>query len=121
MSSFITPLIVTPMPDGRRWKLWKEFSYHIGTEYSKDFIHVPAGFVTDFTSVPWFLWQFLPSWGKYGKAAVVHDYCYQTHCRTRREADNIFYEAMLVGGTKQWKARIMWAGVRIFGWLAWKE
>jgi len=119
MSSFTTPLIVTPMPDGRKWKLWKEFSFHIGSQYSKDYINVYQGFVTDFASVPWFLWTFLPSWGRYGKAAVLHDFIYQTHSRTRKEADDIFYEAMLVGGTKIWKAKLMYWGVRIFGWMAW--
>jgi len=119
MSSFTSPLIVTPTPDGRKWKLWKEFTYHIGSKYSSDFIRVPKGFVTDFASVPWVLWTFLPSWGRYGKAAVIHDYIYQKHCKIRKEADYIFYEAMLVGGTQHWKARIMWAGVRLFGWLSW--
>jgi len=120
MSSFTTPLIVTPMSDGRKWKLWKEFTFHLGSKYSKDYIHVPAGFITDFASVPWFLWAWLPYWGRYGKAAVLHDHIYQTHSRTRKEADDIFYEAMLVGGTKHWKARVMYLGVRWFGWLSWK-
>ena len=119
MSSFTTPLIVSPMPDGRKWRLFKEFTYHIGSGYSNDYVHVPTGFITDFASVPWVLWAWLPSWGKYGKAAVVHDYLYRTHQRSRKEADDIFYEAMLVGGTKQWKAKIIHYGVRLFGWLAW--
>jgi len=120
MSTFTTPLIVSPLPDGRKWRLVRPFSYHIGSKYSRDIIWVPAGFVTDFASVPWVLWTFLPYWGKYGKAAVLHDYLYQTYSRTRKEADDIFYEAMLVGGTKPWKAKIMHWGVRLFGWLAWQ-
>jgi len=121
MSSFTSPLIVSPLDDGRRWRLWREFTYHIGTEYSKDFVHVATGFVTDFASVPSFLWWWLPSWGRYGKAAVLHDHIYQTHCKTRKEADDIFLEAMLVSGTKRWKAKIMFWGVRLFGFLAWKK
>ena len=120
MSSFTTPLIVSPRPDGRKWRLFKEFTYHIGSEYSNDYVHVPTGFITDFASVPWVLWAWLPSWGKYGKAAVVHDYLYQTSQRSRKEADDIFYEAMLVGGTKRWKAKLMYYGVRFFAWLAWR-
>ncbi len=119
MSSFTTPLVVSPMPDGRSWQLQKSFTYHIGTKFSRDYTRVPKGFKTDFASVPWVLWSWLPSWGKYGKGAVIHDYIYQTHCRTRKEADAIFYEAMLVGGTKVWKAKLMFWGVRIFGFLAW--
>lgn len=133
-SSFKTPLIVTPMPDGRRWRLFKSFTYHIHSKYSQDYIRVPEGFITDFASIPWLFWTFLPAWGKYGKAAVIHDCLYQNGgiehpvsrgCSwikiiTRKEADTIFYEAMLVSGTKPWKAKVMYRAVRLFGWLAWK-
>ena len=75
--------------------------------------------MTDFASVPQFLWFWLPYWGKYGKAAVLHDYLYGSHEVERSIADAIFYEAMLVGGTKKWKARLMYWGVRLFGRMAW--
>lgn len=125
MSSFTTPLVVSPLPDGRRWRLVFQFRYHIGKRWSENVIIVPVGFVTDFASIPWLFWAFLPSWGKYGKAAVIHDFLYQSHnypemSHSRKEADDIFYEAMLVEGTKHWKARVMYIGVRLFGWLAWK-
>ena len=120
MSSFTSPLVVSPMPDGRTWKLHRSFTYHISSKRSKDKITVPSGFITDFASIPWFLWTFLPYWGKYGKAAVIHDRLYQTHQFSRRMSDLIFYEAMLAGGTKKWKARVMYWGVECFGWLAWK-
>ena len=119
MSSFTSPLIVTIMPDGRRGKLFRSFIYHIGSKYSSNFITVPAGFVTDFASSPFFVWSFIPPWGRYSKAAVVHDYIYQTKCRTRKEADDIFYEAMLVLGVPEWKAKLMYSGVRIFGLIPW--
>ena len=116
MSSFTSPLIVSPMPDGRRWKLFRSFTYHIGSKYNKNVVTVPSGFITDFASIPWLFWSWLPSWGKYGKGAVVHDRLYQTHEVSRGMADLIFYEAMLVGGTKKWKARLMYFAVRICGW-----
>jgi len=168
-SSFTTPLVVSPLPDGRRWRLVRSFSYHIGSKYSKDIIKVPMGFVTDFASVPqmiiaiiglicivlayylsapWLLWLgvaivllilSIPYWGKYGKAAVVHDYLYQflrwmlkqpqhkplfdrlyyAKDNPRKFADDVFLEAMLVGGTKPWKAKAMYRAVRLVGWLAW--
>ena len=119
MSSFISPLIVMPLEDGRRWKLFRSFTYHIGSKCSNNMVCVPAGFVTDFASIPWLFWTLLPSWGRYGKAAVIHDYLYQTQSRTRKEADDIFLEAMLISGTREWKARIMYLAVWLFGWLAW--
>jgi len=130
MSSFTTSLIVTPV-DGRRWKLVEPFRYRIGSMDSDKIITVPVGFVTDFASIPWLFWQLLPAWGRYGKAAVVHDYLYQRHMIqvsenlyltfSRYQADDIFYEAMLVGNTRHWKAKLMWLAVRICGWLAWRR
>lgn len=160
MSSFTSPLIVSPMPDGVRWKLEKSFQYHVGSRYSRHVISVPEGFVTDFASVPQLIitvlgavgilvahflnmdWLLLlgivivllaatmPRWGKYGKAAVLHDYLYETLCwlspykfkdhNPRKYADDVFYEAMLVSVTKPWKAAVMYRAVRLFGWLAWK-
>ncbi len=119
MSTFTDPLIVTPLDDGRTWVLDGEFDYHVGTKESEDIIHVPKGFCTDFASVPQLFWFILPPWGKYGKAAIVHDYIYQTHCRTRKEADAIFREAMEVLGVPAWQVMSMWLAVRLFGWLAW--
>lgn len=127
-NSFKTPLVVSPMPDGRKWRLVYPFTYHIGSEYSHRYIQVPAGFITDFASFPVFLWRFLmwwlPMWAKYNKAPIVHDYLYQSKISTRKEADDIFLEAMLVS----WKGRrfgkfiacMEYWGVRLFGWLAWR-
>uniref|UniRef100_A0A6M3KK14 DUF1353 domain-containing protein n=1 Tax=viral metagenome TaxID=1070528 RepID=A0A6M3KK14_9ZZZZ len=120
MSSFTTPLIVTPMLDGRKWKLVEPFRYHVGTRRSKEVITVPVGFITDFASVPSIFWSLIPPTGKYGKATVVHDFLYQAKTRTRKEADAIFLEAMAVLGVKNWRKYPMYWAVRLFGWLAWR-
>jgi len=121
MSSFTSPLSVTPLDDGRTWVLNRSFTYHICTKCSRNKITVPKGFCTDFASVPQIFWNILPPWGKYGKSAVIHDYIYQTHCRTRKEADAIFKEAMEVLGVPTWQVISMWLAVRLFGWLAWHK
>jgi hypothetical protein len=121
MSSFTDKLIVTPMPDGRRWKLEYEFDYHLGKADSPYFIHVPAGFITDFASVPPALYWLFPPWGKYGAAAIVHDFIYQSKILDREMADLIFKEAMCVLGVPAWKRNLMWAGVRLFGWLGYAK
>ena len=133
MSSFTTPLVASPQPDGRRWKLVNSFTYMIGSEDSGWKVVVRSGFVTDFASVPRLLWWLIPSWGKYGKAAVVHDFLYQKrfililllgkyapYTVTRGMADSIFLEAMEVLGVTWWKRTLMYQGVRCFGWLAWR-
>ena len=117
------------MPDGRRWKLARPFTYHIGSRYSKDYIRVPAGFLTDFASIAKFLW-FLPYWAKYCKAPIVHDWLYEAKeimgkPITRKRADEIFLEAMLVDW-RNYRSRyalayIEYYSVRIFGFLAWRK
>lgn len=120
MSSFTSPLVVSPLSDGRRWRLVWSFTYHVGSEYSKDVIRVPAGFITDFASTPPHIWTIIPPWGKYGKAAIIHDYLYQTASRTRKEADDIFREAMEVLEVSKIRIFLMYWAVRLFGWLAYK-
>ena len=130
MSSFTTPLVVRKMPDGKRWRLVNSFTYRIGDKDSKDKIVVHNGFVTDFASVPRFLWWLIPPRGKYGKAAVLHDWLYQHHsfsCGdilytvTREKADKIFLEAMGVLSVRKWRKYPMYLAVRLFGKLAWRK
>ncbi len=120
MSSFTTPLIVQAEPDCKGWKLFRPFTYHIGTEYSKNKITVPKGFVTDFASVPNPVRMLIPKWGKYGKAACLHDWLYNCKTVTRLEADNLFLEAMVVMGVPRWQRITMYIAVRAFGFWAWK-
>lgn len=119
MSSFLSPLVVTPMPDGRKWRLVRSFTYHVGSLQSKTKVIVKAGFITDFASVPSQMWWLLPPWGKYGKAAIIHDYLYQNHLFTRGIADHIFFEAMGVLKVPTWKRLLMFWAVRIFGRVTW--
>ena len=121
MSSFTTPLIVSPLPDGRKWRLVAGFGYDVGKKGSGDRITVPVGFITDFASSPSLVWSFIPKWGKYGKAAIIHDFLYQTNRRTRKEADDIFHEAMGVLGVASWRCFLMYWGVRMVGRLAWNR
>ena len=121
MSSFTTELKVKPLPDGRKWKLLEEFDYYLGNLGSGMYIRVPAGFITDFASVPRLFWGILPPWGRYGKPAVLHDYLYQSQKFMRVLCDAIFYEAMCVLGVKWWKRWLLYLGVRIGGWVAYRR
>lgn len=119
MSWFTDVLVVSPLADGRTWVVRGKFRYEVGELGSGDVVDVPQGFRTDFASVPQPLWAVFPRWGKHGNAAVVHDWLYWEQRRSRKEADAIFHEGMLVLGTPRWKAWAMWAAVRTFGWMAW--
>lgn len=94
-------------------------------------IKAPAGFSTDFASVPQQLQSFASKIGKYDRAAVIHDWLYSTggipregaspnERLTRADADRIFREIMQqdsVSAYTRWK---LWIAVRSFGWLHWR-
>jgi len=112
-------LVISPVDaDMRRWELLQDTTICLenGECYT-----IPAGFVTDFASVPRCLWLILPPMGKYGKAALLHDWFYNVKTTTRREADRIFFQAMLLMGVAKWKAWVMYVAVRLFGWTRWKD
>jgi len=123
MSSFTTPLIVTPYGD-RKWELVRSFDFYINKGVIDDLkhnIHIKKGFITDFASVPQLFWNIVPPWGKYGKAAVIHDYLYTTHDFTKAQSDMIFLHGMEILGVVWWKAHIMYIAVKYFGKKAWNK
>ncbi|MFA4917129.1 MAG: DUF1353 domain-containing protein [Syntrophales bacterium] len=121
MSSFTDPLCVEILADGVCGRLLKGFEYHVGAECSPDVIKVPAGFVTDFASTPFFSWILFPKTGLWTKSAVLHDYIYQSKLRSRHMADLIFKEAMEVLGVPRWKRDIMYLAVRTFGFIGYSK
>lgn len=107
--------------DGRSWRVNRPLKY-VGTRT----IYVPAGFVTDFASIPRLLWRVLPPTGdgpmaRYGPASVLHDWLYQSHETSRWQADLLFYEAMRNLGVSRWRACVMWCAVKLFGACAYKS
>jgi hypothetical protein len=119
MSSFTTPLVLEMLPE-RNFRVAQQFRYRVGSMESEDIITVPVGFETDLASIPRILWWLLPPHGTYGKAGVMHDYLYRKGLRTRKEADDLFYEAMGVLGVANWKRGIMYYAVRLFGSSSYK-
>ena len=119
MSRFTKILTVSPLADGRHWFLREEFGYDVGAEGSEDTVNVPEGFMTDFASVPRPLWWLFPRWGRYGNAAVIHDFCYWDQRRIRKEADGILFEAMGVLAVGTITRYLLYWCVRFFGGWAW--
>lgn len=95
-----------------RW--WKEYDDH-----SKGSIVVEKDFETDMWSIPRIFWVFLDptKW----LAFVLHDYLYTKITTTRKEADEILFEALLVEGCSKIEAYIIYMWVRIGGWIAWRK
>lgn len=82
---------------------------------------VPAGFVTDFASIPRVFWRVLPPVGKYSPAAVAHDYLYQAGNGKRADADMVFRDRMKALGVGWCVRNVMYWAVRAFGWCAWNR
>jgi hypothetical protein len=80
---------------------------------------VPEGFETDLASIPRGLWNILPKSAGYDKAAVIHDYLYAMNGVTRKQADDVLYEAMGVLNVNGAKKRLVYWGVRVGGGPAW--
>lgn len=86
-------------------------------------IIVNKGFRTDLASIPKPLWSFIsPMQSGYVYPAILHDFLYAgVFDITRKEADQIFYDALLFEGASGFTANKMWLAVRLFGGRAYKE
>ncbi len=78
---------------------------------------VPAGYVTDGTSAPLAVAWLVSPTGRAMPAAVLHDWLLSQLASTesRAGADAAFRAAMLACGVRPWRARMMWAAVRVYG------
>jgi len=111
---------LTPL-SGRRWKILKDFHYVIDINKTKLRFKVPEGFITDFASVPRLFWNIVPPWGKYGYAAIIHDYMYKTGKYGRKTSDKVFLRIMKESKVVWWKRTLMYKMVRLFGWIPYKN
>ena len=119
LHSFHHALILSPNNDGRHWRLVESFAISLPTSVANRPIVVPKNFVTDFASVPRYLWSLYPPWGRYGKAAIIHDYLYSAGCFSRAHCDRIFLLVMQQCGTGTLNAYLLFHFVRLGGWRAW--
>lgn len=114
-----TKLILDQISNGKAILL-EEYVYDINGYL----IRVPKSFITDGASVPKSLqWLYNP-FGKYIKAAVIHDYLYSTYNNTginRTLADKIFRHIMQETGVDNRTVRRFYTAVRCFGETSWKK
>lgn len=126
--SFQVEEVVGKVRQGRPLvRLISPLLYCVGHADSDERITVPAGFETDFASVPWGLWNLFPPLGSYARPAIIHDALYQWggqvpgRCYTRKQADGVFLEAMQVVGVSAWRRGVMYRAVRLGGGSGWNR
>ncbi|MGY1692823.1 DUF1353 domain-containing protein [Geodermatophilus sp. SYSU D01105] len=82
----------------------------------RDRFVVPAGFRTDFATVPRLVVWLVPRFGAYTLAAILHDWLCTEGIRsgvvTSREADGLFRRVMRESGVPVLRRWLMWCGVR---------
>lgn len=89
---------------------------------------VPAGFVTDYASIPRLLQNLLPPRGRGNRANIAHDYLYQyapidlltNKTITQQRADQIKLLGDAWCGEPFRRRRAMYRGLRLFGWWTWR-
>lgn len=120
-------------PDGKNWRLICNFVVQVLDHH---YIIVPAGFITDFASIPWFCQWRLSKLGPYNESAVVHDYLYvkiaEAHYHrtefkigskiiTWYDADQVFLRLMRAANVGPIRRRFMYYGVRSYSWVGLRE
>jgi hypothetical protein len=92
-------------------------------------------FYTDLGSVPKTFQKLLPRWfakDRFAKSYIFHDSAYkhkgvwvnvngkwEFRALTRKQADEMLYEMILLEGGSRAAARLIYAGVRMGGWRGW--
>ena len=89
--------------------------------YKNSQVNITRGFITDFASVPRLFWSLVPPTGRYGFAALFHDYAYWQQTMNRTDADELFSDTMIELEVSSWTRRLLYYSVRIFGFVAWRN
>lgn len=78
-------------------------------------VEVPAGFATDFASVPRFFWRIMPPIDCWWRAAAMHDYLLEKTTASKFLCDAMFREGLRADGVNGLRQFVMYVVVRLFG------
>lgn len=82
---------------------------------------VETGYTSDGMSVPRCLWSVIsPPYNPVTLfPSIAHDWLYDNHVMTRKEADIWYRDALILNGYPKWKARLVYRVVQRFGQSHW--
>jgi hypothetical protein len=115
MAKFSTELDARLKDDDRVWVIDSILVYESDI---LGFVIVPAGFETDFASVPRVPIAYTLFGGRAHREAVIHDFLYRidsSPCVEKNVADDVFLEAMECRGKSWFVRKMMYWGVRLGG------
>jgi hypothetical protein len=109
---FASPTVTVRGGSDQLWEVLEPLVYR----GRRDVFVVPAGFRTDFASVPRVVVWLIPRIGRYTPAAVLHDWLVTEGivggAVTSRDADGLFRRALRELGIPPVRRWLMWCGVR---------
>ena len=105
---------------GTDYELAQEFCFWATVDRVWDVaVYVKPGFRTDGASIPRLLWRVFgsPYDPDIFTSAIAHDALYRGEIVPRKDADRAFLEMMKASGVPEKKRRLIYRGVRWFGWI----
>ena len=110
-----------PLPNGKDWLLKDRPTTWVGDDFE---VTSSVGTTTDFSSIPKLMrWYAAPATGKHRWAAVPHDKGYRDNPLNwpRKKWDELYRDIARSEGTRPAKAKVLYTGLRLFGWAAWNK
>lgn len=111
----ISPRVAAEHLDGDNWQLLRDYI----VAWSEGEVVAPAGFITDFSSVPQFVRSLVPQRGNQDGPAVIHDLCYRLGLFGRATADKLYSKLLGLEDVGRGRRWALYLGVRAGGWVSW--
>lgn len=121
MSAFDGTLIAELIDDDESgiWQLQVPLSFQ--SDLAGQTFTAPAGFKTDFCSVPRVPIAYTLLGDRARKSGTIHDWLYTTHVVDRETADKVLREMLPLDGVDEIEAEAFFAAVRIGGGSHWGQ
>jgi hypothetical protein len=114
------PYVKDSQWDGKNWILLSDIRFSIDNKV----YNVPAGFITNFGSIPSVMRPVFNQMGKSLRAFAVHDWIYSQSVDVlehQRDCDKVLYDLSRADGESWVKAKMINKGLLLGGWTHFKK